>query len=147
MGRSHAGRGALLSSNLPQLQNLIKRDPLAYKEEFLQQWNHYKSTLNIFRTNPDEQSEQFRDMVTFISQVRVLHLCIFQKLTIFQVSPCFPKETAEFPTELSSLLLNHYGELDLDTKKCLISNLIILRKKDVLPPTEYAHLVFVRSMC
>ena len=70
MGRSHAGRGALLSSNLPQLQNLIKRDPQAYKEEFLQQWNHYKSTLNIFRTNPDEQSEQFRDMITFISQVQ-----------------------------------------------------------------------------
>ena len=70
MVRSHAGRGALLSSNLPQLQNLIKRDPPAYKEEFLQQWNHYKSILNIFQNNPVEQSEQFRDVVTFISQVR-----------------------------------------------------------------------------
>ena len=69
MVRSHAGRGALLSSNLPQLQNLIKRDPAAYKEEFLQQWNHYKSILGIFQTNPAEQSEEFREMVTFISQV------------------------------------------------------------------------------
>ena len=69
MVRSHAGRGALLSSNLPQLQNLIKRDPPAYKEEFLQQWNHYKSILNIFQANPVEQSEQFRDVITFISQV------------------------------------------------------------------------------
>ena len=63
------GRGILLTSNLPQLQNLIKRDPTAYKEEFLQQWNHYKSILSIFQANPVEQSEQFRDMITFISQV------------------------------------------------------------------------------
>src|SRR6266566_5677968 len=37
-------RGLLRTSNLPQLQNLIKRDPVSYKEEFLQQWNHYNST-------------------------------------------------------------------------------------------------------
>ena len=43
MGR-HQGRGALLTSNLPQLQNLIKRDPEGYKEEFLQQWNQSVQT-------------------------------------------------------------------------------------------------------
>ncbi|EJD07420.1 SDA1-domain-containing protein [Fomitiporia mediterranea MF3/22] len=126
MVRSHAGRGALLSSNLPQLQNLIKRDPSAYKEEFLQQWNHYKSILSIFQANPVEQSEQFRDMITFISQV----------------SPCYPKETANFSEELSSLLLNHYGELNVDTKKSLISNLIILRKKDVITPVDLLKTLF-----
>lgn len=69
MVRSHTGRGLLLSSNLPQLQNLIKRDPPAYKEEFLQQWNHYKSILAIFQANPLEQSDNFTEMITFISQV------------------------------------------------------------------------------
>lgn len=63
------GRGILLTSNLPQLQNLIKRDPEAYKEEFLQQWNHYNSIRRIFATNPDEQATHFRELVTFISQV------------------------------------------------------------------------------
>lgn len=62
-------RGLLLTSNLPQLQNLIKRDPIAYKEEFLQQWTHYNSVREIFRTNPDEQAQNFRELVTFISQV------------------------------------------------------------------------------
>lgn len=76
MVKSRAGRGALLSSNLPQLQNLIKRDPIAYKEEFLQQWNHYKSILNIFQANPVEQSEQFQDMITFISQVWVIRIFV-----------------------------------------------------------------------
>ena len=69
MVRSHAGRGALLSSNLPQLQNLIKRDPPAYKEEFLQQWNHYNSVRLIFHINPDEEAQHCRERVTFIAQV------------------------------------------------------------------------------
>lgn len=64
------GRGVLLTSNLPQLQNLIKRDPPAYKEEFLQQWNHYNSIRQIFQINPDENAQHFRELVSFIAQVR-----------------------------------------------------------------------------
>jgi hypothetical protein len=63
------GRGLLLTANLPQLQNLIKRDPPAYKEEFLQQWTHYNSVREIFRISPDEQAQNFRELVSFISQV------------------------------------------------------------------------------
>lgn len=70
MGRSHTSRGALLTSNLPQLQNLIKRDPAAYKEEFLQQWTHYESIRKIFEVNPEEQSHHFREIVNFIAQAR-----------------------------------------------------------------------------
>lgn len=66
---SAMGRGVLLTANLPQLQNLIKRDPPAYQEEFLQQWNHYNSVREIFKTNPDEQAQHFRELITFIAQV------------------------------------------------------------------------------
>lgn len=71
------GRGVLLTSNLPQLQNLIKRDPAGYKEEFLQQWNHYDSIRQIFQINPDEQAQHFRELVSFISQVRQQRLMRF----------------------------------------------------------------------
>ena len=82
MHREHSGRGALLSNNLPQLQNLIKRDPDSYKEEFFQQWNHYQSILKIFLVNPDEHSQQFRDVVTFISQVLTFNIVLsVSKLT------------------------------------------------------------------
>lgn len=33
MGKKKTARGALLAANLPQLQNLIKRDPDGYKDE------------------------------------------------------------------------------------------------------------------
>jgi hypothetical protein len=59
----------MLAANLPQLQNFVKRDPAAYKEEFLQQWNHYISIRQIFEIYPGEQAEHFRELITFIAQV------------------------------------------------------------------------------
>ncbi|OCH95200.1 actin cytoskeleton organization and cell cycle progression protein [Obba rivulosa] len=120
------GRGILLTSNLPQLQNLIKRDPAAYKEEFLQQWNHYNSIRQIFQINPDEQAQHFRELVTFIAQV----------------AQCYPKETAEFPSHLSTMLLENYGTLTPDTRKALVQNLVMLRNKDVITSIDLLQTLF-----
>ncbi|KAG6910891.1 hypothetical protein DXG01_006574 [Tephrocybe rancida] len=120
------GRGVLLTANLPQLQNLIKRDPTAYKEEFLQQWNHYNSIRQIFKINPDEQAQHFRELVSFISQV----------------ATCYPKETAEFPGQIASLLLENYGTLSPDTRKTLVQNLVMLRNKDVISSIELLKCLF-----
>jgi protein SDA1 len=132
------GRGVLLTSNLPQLQNLIKRDPIAYKEEFLQQWNHYDSIRQMFKINPEEQAQHFKEIVAFISQVRLLInlLFIIVSCKMIQVATCYPKETAEFPAQISTLLLESYGILAPDTRKTLLQNLIMLRNKDVISSIE-----------
>lgn len=62
-----------LPDNLPQLQNLIKRDPASYKEEFMQQYNHYLSLLEVFRLNPGQENKSLDDLVMFIAQVRTTH--------------------------------------------------------------------------
>lgn len=59
-----------LPDNLPQLQNLIKRDPASYKEEFMQQHNHYINLLEVFRLNPSQESKCLDELVMFIAQVR-----------------------------------------------------------------------------
>ncbi|RPD65802.1 actin cytoskeleton organization and cell cycle progression protein [Lentinus tigrinus ALCF2SS1-7] len=120
------GRGVLLTSNLPQLQNLIKRDPTAYKEEFLQQWNHYNSIRQIFQINPDENAQHFRELVSFIAQV----------------AQCYPKETSEFPSQISSLLLESYGTLSPDTRKSLVQNLVMLRNKNVITSITLLQTLF-----
>ncbi|KAI0653204.1 actin cytoskeleton organization and cell cycle progression protein [Cubamyces menziesii] len=120
------GRGVLLTSNLPQLQNLIKRDPPAYKEEFLQQWNHYNSIRQIFQINPDENAQHFRELVSFIAQV----------------AQCYPKETADFPSQISSLLLESYGTLSPDTRRSLVQNLVMLRNKDVITSITLLQTLF-----
>ncbi|KZV68047.1 protein required for actin cytoskeleton organization and cell cycle progression [Peniophora sp. CONT] len=119
-------RGVLRTANLPQLQNLIKRDPAAYKEEFLQQWNHYNSTRQIFQISPDEQAGHFRELVSFIAQV----------------AQCYPKETAEFPSHLSSLLLEQYGSLSPDMRHILVQNLVMLKNKSVITSIELLKTLF-----
>ena len=50
-------RGLLHTHNLPALQNLLKRDPSAYTEDFLAQWNHYESLRRIFASGVGQQVE------------------------------------------------------------------------------------------
>jgi hypothetical protein len=62
-----------------------------------------------------------------------------------QVAPCYPKETADFPSHLSSLLLENYGTLSPDTRKTLVQNLVMLRNKNVITSIEsVAHLAHHR---
>lgn len=58
-----------LPDNLPQLQNLIKRDPDSYKDDFMQQYRHYLSILEVFRLSPDQENKSLDDLVMFIAQV------------------------------------------------------------------------------
>ncbi|PFH47182.1 hypothetical protein AMATHDRAFT_77333 [Amanita thiersii Skay4041] len=120
------GRGVLLTANLPQLQNLIKRDPQSYKEEFLQQWNHYNSIRELFKVNPADRAGNLKELVTFISQVAV----------------CYPHDTAGFPSQLASLLEDNYPLLCPETRKCLVQNLVILRKKDMMTSIELLKCLF-----
>ena len=62
-------RRSFLPSNLPQLQNLIKRDGSAYKEEFLQQLQHYQALTDLFLIDPTQNSQKLQELVIFISQV------------------------------------------------------------------------------
>ena len=50
-GRS-VGAKAGLALKLPQLQNLIKRDPESYVDEFRMQHRNFQSELAIFRLMP-----------------------------------------------------------------------------------------------
>lgn len=58
-----------LPDNLPQLQNLIKRDPDSYKDDFMQQFRHYLSILEVFRLSPDQENKSLDELVMFIAQV------------------------------------------------------------------------------
>lgn len=83
-----ASRGPALLSSLPNLQNLIKRDPASYTDEFLIQLSHYNALRTIIeqgittsasgagtsaastsggRAGADE--ERFRELVGFVAQV------------------------------------------------------------------------------
>lgn len=58
-----------LPDNLPQLQNLIKRDAESYKDEFQQQYRHFLNSLEVFALNPNEENKKIDELVMFIAQV------------------------------------------------------------------------------
>ncbi|CAG8548780.1 4568_t:CDS:10 [Scutellospora calospora] len=119
-------RSTLLPNNIPQLQNLIKRDPLSYKEDFLQQYRHYESQLTILQLKPDEEAEEFGNLVTFISQV----------------AQCYPQETNTFSQQLINLLSEHYQILNPNLRKTMVQSLILLRNKDIIPSITVLSLFY-----
>ncbi|XP_064636472.1 protein SDA1 homolog [Lineus longissimus] len=120
-----------LPSNLPQLQNLIKRDPNSYKDEFMQQYNHYQSNLQIFLLRPSQYSKTLSELVIFLSQV----------------AHCYHEELSEYPQELRDLLHQHATVLDSDMRSTLCKALILLRNKGLIPAVSVLELFFELFKC
>lgn len=108
------------------MQSNIKRDPQGYHDEFTLQWRHYQATLSLFLLHPSQGSNNFAELVTFISHV----------------ASCYPEETSSFATDIGGLLDKHGGVLDTSLRQTLVKALILLRNKQQLPPTELLPLLF-----
>jgi len=120
-----------LPNNLPQLQNLVKRDPDSYREEFLQQFRHYESNLQIFKLDPSNANKTLGDLVMFISQV----------------AHCYTDELEHFPQELIDVLQRHHNVMDAELRMTLCRALILLRNKTLLSPTSLLELFFALFRC
>nr|XP_048704055.1 protein SDA1 homolog isoform X3 [Caretta caretta] len=120
-----------LPSNLPQLQNLIKRDPPAYTEEFLQQYRHYQSNVEIFKLQPDKPSKELAELVIFLAQV----------------GHCYPEHLVDFPQQLKELLSYNHTVLDADLRMTFCKALILLRNKNLINPTSLLELFFELLRC
>jgi protein SDA1 len=114
---------------LPQLQNLIKRDPSAYREEFLQQKRAFEAEARLFTLRPSRDSPRFLELVTFMSHVL----------------PCYTKEESlpsdpedgssmqeSFPRQLTALLEESAVVMRPATRKALVHALILLRNRGLV---------------
>lgn len=122
-------RSAILPENTALLQNLVKRDPEAYEKEFNEQYQHYETQLQLFMVDPSgdsNQTESFLNSVGFIT-----HVCSH-----------FPKETANFPNELASILQAQHNQLSADVRDKLIQSLVLLRNRDVISAEVLINVLF-----
>ncbi|KAJ8402331.1 hypothetical protein AAFF_G00368200 [Aldrovandia affinis] len=120
-----------LPTNLPQLQNLIKRDPQSYTEEFLQQYRHYQSNVHVFKLQPDKPNKELADLVMFLAQV----------------GHCYREQLSGFPQEVTDLLLGHHTILDSDLRMTFCKSLILMRNKNLINPTGLLELFFELLRC
>jgi protein SDA1 len=124
-------KAELLTSNLAQLQNLIKRDKHSYHEEFVTQYRHFESSLEIFKLKPDAQSENFAEQVMFIAAV----------------ATCYPKDCKEFPSILISVLQEHHKLMNPELRQKMVQALILLRNRDFLEQSALLSLFFTLFSC
>jgi len=72
--RTKTQRGALITSSLPTLQNLIKRSSDSYAEEFAVQWARFGSLVKIVQLGlggAKGDEDNLREVTGFICQVRI----------------------------------------------------------------------------
>ncbi|CCD23132.1 Sda1p NDAI_0B00980 [Naumovozyma dairenensis CBS 421] len=149
-------RAAVLPNNIILLQNLVKRDPESYHEEFLQQYSHYESLRDIFllngmdtttttatttvsgSTNETTSSVSTTNSLSEGSTTQLMELIGF----VSQVCSCFPRETANFPAELKQLILEHHVSLPFELKEKILTSLTILRNKSVISAEELIQTLF-----
>eukprot|EP00930_Biecheleria_cincta_P002080 TRINITY_DN103127_c0_g1_i1.p1 TRINITY_DN103127_c0_g1~~TRINITY_DN103127_c0_g1_i1.p1 ORF type:complete len:710 (+),score=179.48 TRINITY_DN103127_c0_g1_i1:63-2132(+) len=103
--------------SLPQLQNLMKKDPEAYELEFEQQWSHFKTQLELFRLKPQKPSETFGQQVMFLAHV----------------APSFPGKADALPDLIIGALEEHSEVMHSTMRMTLVSALILLRNRHQFP--------------
>lgn len=119
---------AVLPNNIILLQNLVRRDPESYREEFLQQYAHYESLRDLFMSNPSgsQNGAEFAELIGFVSAV----------------CGCFSKETKQFPDELKALITNNHRDLSPELREKIIQCLVMLRNKDVITAESLIQTIF-----
>lgn len=117
---------AITASRLPQLQNLIKRDPAAYREEFEMQYRHFESEMDIFRLRPTKDSTRFTDLITFISHT----------------ASCYRDICGDVPSKLLELVDAHAVVLHPDVRAKLLQALMLMRSKQMMDPLVLIKLGF-----
>lgn len=120
-----------LPNNLTQLQNLIKRDPESYKEEFHQQVAHFDTTLEIFNLNPTQYNKKLDEQAMFLAQV----------------AQCYLQEMKLFPQKIVDILRTHNTVLHNDMRLSLCKCLILLRNKNFITPFDLLELFFSLLKC
>ncbi|TYZ57769.1 hypothetical protein PybrP1_003227 [[Pythium] brassicae (nom. inval.)] len=116
---------------LPQLQNMVKRDPDAYRSEFLMQLRHYESEYQLFLLQPSKESAHFGALVSFLSHV----------------AKCYPREMADFPAQVMKLLRENYLVLEQDLRRTLVQALMLMRNRNLVDAITLLKLFFELFRC
>ena len=128
------GSAAVLPYNLPHLQNLIKRDPESYQDEFKRQYSRFESMLEIFLLNPEQPNNpDFCELVQFLAAVSTCYKTILVPED---------EKTVSYPGKISNLLTEHAIQLNPDIRMALCRVMITMRNKGVLEPLELHKLCF-----
>uniref|UniRef100_A0A8C3I2K3 Protein SDA1 n=1 Tax=Chrysemys picta bellii TaxID=8478 RepID=A0A8C3I2K3_CHRPI len=120
-----------ISFGVRELFCLILDVKHSHSPNFLQQYRHYQSNVEIFKLQPDKPSKELAELVIFLAQV----------------GHCYPEHLVDFPQQLKELLSYNHTVLDADLRMTFCKALILLRNKNLINPTSLLELFFELLRC
>ncbi|KAE8220219.1 hypothetical protein CF319_g6221 [Tilletia indica] len=149
--RTAQPRGLLLANNLPALQNLVKREPHAYVDDFRAQWNHFNALAAVLTSSSTSASttagsgsgaEAGAGKIPCPLSTEDQHKFTALLSFVTQLAPSFPKHTASLPTTISELILHHHAALPHDVRRALLRSLILLRNRNTITSETLLRTLF-----
>ncbi|GAA5994288.1 SDA1 family protein [Rhodotorula paludigena] len=147
-------RGALIASSLPALQNLIKRSPESYAEEFAVQWARFGSLVKIIQLglgSAKADEEQLKEVTGFVCQVAHLYPTLTASLPgilsglLLASAPATSTSaasTAAGPAGASSGISGGGVQLGPETRKTMMQGLVLLRRREVISGVDLLKTLF-----
>lgn len=117
--------------DLLSLQNLIKRDPDGYRDDFLLQLRHFEALLAVLSSSPGGDSKEVADLAHFLAHAAVV----------------YPRDTGAFPRQVMGLLEAHADALHPHLRRQLVQALILLRNRRLLESATLFPLFFRLFAC
>uniref|UniRef100_A0AC34R976 Protein SDA1 n=1 Tax=Panagrolaimus sp. JU765 TaxID=591449 RepID=A0AC34R976_9BILA len=128
------GRYAALESQPGLLQEMIRKDPASYKEEFEDRFFKFQQRIKLFDFNTALHRNDIHavlDLVTFLSGVAAF----------------YPEHAKEFAKQLSDVLKENGPGLDNEIRLSFVKALVTLRNKKVITDSEVFDLFFDLVRC
>ncbi|KAI0393249.1 SDA1-domain-containing protein [Xylariaceae sp. FL0594] len=105
------------------LQWKLRKDPLAYRTEFIEVWQHFDSARE--RVLADPLGVDAESLATFKEHMDLIAHCAEK----------YPEITASFPDSLRDILMTHHATLDATLREKIVTSLSLLRRKEVIDST------------
>lgn len=145
MGGSGTGKRVDVTLKLPQLQNLCKRDPTGYKEDFEAQVRRLESELGILALQPaTEPSPRLIELIQFAAAVSSssYKTTYADHIANLLIGLLVGEQTANEKNSVTISASLPVTALHRDVRKTCVSALILMRNKGVLPPIRILELFF-----
>ncbi|KAI2616285.1 SDA1-domain-containing protein [Hypoxylon sp. NC1633] len=120
MGKRKVAALEKVEADLAGLQYKIRKDPLTYEKEFIENWQQFDAAHEKFLAAPIGADSN--SLITFREQIDLIAHC----------AELYPQITAAFPDALKDVLTKHHAVLEPTLREKIVSSLSLLRRKDVI---------------
>nr|CDJ94908.1 unnamed protein product [Haemonchus contortus] len=122
-------RYSMSERNLGLMMEIIRKDPESYKEEFMEQFDHYLHTMKLLHLQPQQHRMELQPLlesVTFLSGL----------------AKYYPEQAKEFSAHSISVLREQGSGLDPHVRMSFCKALVLLRNQNLIDPLEFMDIFF-----